>query len=113
MDLEGFESIDADSLNGVSTVSSGHATAEQALEYLDATWYTMLSRRGRWMDLICDYACTEPFIIDGRFACDRVTFYHRIFFSNATSLHLVYHSNRELIAHASCLSVSTSHSRYC
>lgn len=63
MDLENFENID-----GVDLVSpqSTFDTAREALTYLDSTWYTKANRRGRWMDLIGDYAGSEPFILDGK-----------------------------------------------
>lgn len=63
MDLEDFENID-----GVDTVSPQAAfnTAEEALKYLDVTWYTKTNRRGRWMDLLGDFAGSERFIVDGK-----------------------------------------------
>lgn len=40
-------------------------TAKDAVEYIDMEWYASVSRRGRWMDLIGDYAGSEPFVVDG------------------------------------------------
>lgn len=63
MDLEDFENTD-----GVDLVSlqNSFSTAREALKYLDTTWYTKTNRRGRWMDLIGDYAGSELFILDGK-----------------------------------------------
>ena len=41
------------------------AKAEAALEILDAKWYREVAKRGRWMDLIGDYAGNERFVLDG------------------------------------------------
>ncbi|THU98274.1 P-loop containing nucleoside triphosphate hydrolase protein [Dendrothele bispora CBS 962.96] len=38
---------------------------QDALGYLDETWTTELGRKARWMDLIGDFAGTEPFVVDG------------------------------------------------
>ncbi|KAH9943357.1 P-loop containing nucleoside triphosphate hydrolase protein [Epithele typhae] len=40
-------------------------TAKDAVAYIDQEWYTLVNRRGRWMDLIGDYAGSEPFVVDG------------------------------------------------
>ena len=61
MDLEEFNNINELTTSLTTTIYS----AEQALEYLDAIWYTNTNRRGRWMDLIGDYAGSELFILDG------------------------------------------------
>jgi len=61
MDLEEFNNINELTSSLTTTIYS----AEQALEYLDAKWYTNTNRRGRWMDLIGDYAGSELFILDG------------------------------------------------
>jgi ATP-dependent RNA helicase DDX60 len=68
MDLEEFNNINELTPSLTTTIYS----AEQALEYLDAIWYTNTNRRGRWMDLIGDYAGSELFILDGT----RFYFYH-------------------------------------
>jgi hypothetical protein len=39
--------------------------AKSALNYIDDRWYRERNRRGRQMDLIGDYAGTEPFVLDG------------------------------------------------
>jgi hypothetical protein len=62
MDLDDFESQNtgpAARLNGKSP--------KAALRYLDAEWWVQTSRASRFMDLLGDYAGTEPFIIDGAF----------------------------------------------
>jgi hypothetical protein len=59
MDLQGFNN---DSLVKIKATSF---TAGEALNALDGNWYTRVSRRARWMDLIGDYAGNEPFVIDG------------------------------------------------
>lgn len=61
MDLEEFNNINELTPSLATTIYS----AEQALEYFDAIWYTNTNRRGRWMDLIGDYAGSELFILDG------------------------------------------------
>ena len=68
MDLDGFDAAlrlsafvpDRDPL--VKTL-----TAKDAVEYIDLQWYAPVVRRGRWMDLIGDYAGSEPFIVDGTY----------------------------------------------
>jgi hypothetical protein len=62
MDLEGFENINEDNI----TSNQDSFTAGEALAHIDASWYTNINRRGRWMDLIGDYAGSEPFILDGK-----------------------------------------------
>ena len=42
-------------------------STEAAIRYIDEKWYRAVSRRGRWMDLIGDYAGSERFILDGEF----------------------------------------------
>ncbi|EIN08256.1 P-loop containing nucleoside triphosphate hydrolase protein [Punctularia strigosozonata HHB-11173 SS5] len=41
------------------------SSPQEALKFLDDKWYSPLTRGGRWMDLIGDYAGKEPFVIDG------------------------------------------------
>lgn len=66
IDLENFGNA---SNEGVYTSSStaGPLSADEALGVIDDIWYTNKSREGRWMDLIGDYAGSEPFVIDGGF----------------------------------------------
>ncbi len=66
MDLDDFEVAIAQSPleDGPPEVSS--QSAKDAVEYIDAQWYTFVNRRGRWMDLIGDYAGSEPFVVDGK-----------------------------------------------
>lgn len=40
-------------------------TAEEALGSLDREWYREVAKRGRWMDLVGDYAGSERFVLDG------------------------------------------------
>ena len=62
LDLDGFDEGSAI----VTQPSLGKDTAaEFALRYIDDRWYRDRNRRGRQMDLIGDYAGTEPFILDG------------------------------------------------
>ncbi|KAL0960256.1 hypothetical protein HGRIS_011887 [Hohenbuehelia grisea] len=63
MDLEHFD--DADLLFDVAELTSSASPAITTLQALDAQWYSMASRRARWMDLLGDYAGAELFIIDG------------------------------------------------
>lgn len=63
MDLDDFESAAA---ARPASLPSTPLSAAEALEYLDGQWYTLANRRGRWMDLIGDYAGSETFVLDGR-----------------------------------------------
>ena len=65
MDLDDFEAAIAQLPleDGPAQVSS--QSAKEAVEYIDAQWYSFVNRRGRWMDLIGDYAGSEPFVVDG------------------------------------------------
>ena len=65
MDLENFEIAEA-SLPEIDLSQTSNAA--DTLRYLDAHWYTETNRRGRWMDLIGDYAGSERFVLDGE--CD-------------------------------------------
>ncbi|EIW78173.1 P-loop containing nucleoside triphosphate hydrolase protein [Coniophora puteana RWD-64-598 SS2] len=49
----------------VETEACTASTPQEALEWLDVEWFSQASRRARWMDLLGDYAGTEPFVIDG------------------------------------------------
>ena len=70
MDLEDFNSIDD---FAAPPTAATHFSAKQALEHLDATWYTRVNRRGRRMDLIGDYAGSELFVLDGMYKTARYT----------------------------------------
>ncbi|PIL37234.1 hypothetical protein GSI_00927 [Ganoderma sinense ZZ0214-1] len=64
MDLDDFDLAIAQlSLDDESSESA--QSAKNALNHIDAQWYSPLTRGGRWMDLIGDYAGSEPFIVDG------------------------------------------------
>jgi hypothetical protein len=60
MDLDDFEEQLAQ-----KTVSLASREPRDALRYLDQKWWVKASRSARWMDLIGDYAGTEPFVLDG------------------------------------------------
>ncbi|KZV68765.1 P-loop containing nucleoside triphosphate hydrolase protein [Peniophora sp. CONT] len=47
-------------------------STEAAIRYVDENWYRAIARRGRWMDLIGDYAGSERFILDGEALFQRV-----------------------------------------
>lgn len=64
MDLEEFE-INHCGLDLTTNHATNSLSIPAALKWIDAKWHTV-SRRARWMDLLGDYAGTEPFIIDGR-----------------------------------------------
>jgi hypothetical protein len=66
MDLEIFENPDQISVP-VSHQYTSALSGNDALEHIDKTWYILANKRARWMDLIGDYAGTEPFVIDGMF----------------------------------------------
>ncbi|KIM41415.1 hypothetical protein M413DRAFT_27773 [Hebeloma cylindrosporum] len=62
MDLEEFD----DPVGGPGSINlSGDQPYAQGLELLDALWFIKATRSARWMDLLGDYAGTEPFVIDG------------------------------------------------
>jgi hypothetical protein len=64
MDLEGFDdALEANLLQ----YSPGNVSFTGALDTLDRSWYMKATRSARWMDLLGDYAGTEPFLLDGRF----------------------------------------------
>lgn len=64
MDPEIFENPDEISVF-VSDKYSSVLSAKEALELIDQAWYMLANKRARWMDLLGDYAGTEPFVIDG------------------------------------------------
>ncbi|GBE83891.1 Uncharacterized helicase [Sparassis crispa] len=62
MDLDDFDSAIGDR---PPPPSLALYTAQDAVDYIDMEWYAATNRRGRWMDLIGDYAGQELFVIDG------------------------------------------------
>jgi hypothetical protein len=60
MDLDDFEEQLARTSTKLSTQEPRDAS-----RYLDQEWWVQASRSARWMDLIGDYAGTEPFVLDG------------------------------------------------
>jgi ATP-dependent RNA helicase DDX60 len=67
MDLEEFDNLPVADENKDEDISKKDASPLEALKFVDAKWYTPVGRRARWMDLIGDYAGSEPFVIDGQF----------------------------------------------
>ncbi|OJT09311.1 hypothetical protein TRAPUB_14238 [Trametes pubescens] len=63
MDLDDFDVAVEQAL--LETIPSESLSPKDAVGLIDAQWYTSVSRRGRWMDLIGDYAGSEPFVVDG------------------------------------------------
>ncbi|KAF8137669.1 hypothetical protein EV363DRAFT_1581223 [Boletus edulis] len=63
MDLEEFE-VDHRGPDTTKKGASNSLSILDALKSINAAWHAA-SRRARWMDLLGDYAGTEPFIIDG------------------------------------------------
>jgi len=63
MDLEGF-----DDAIPPKKQSFQNSPFYQVIDSIDNEWYTRASRSARWMDLLGDYAGSEPFVIDGKFA---------------------------------------------
>jgi len=62
MDLEEFN----DPVDGPGSINfSGDQAYIEGLEHLDDRWFVKATRSARWMDLLGDYAGTEPFVIDG------------------------------------------------
>jgi hypothetical protein len=60
MDLDDFESRAV----GSQAKLKDH-TPRATLRYFDVVWWVRTSRSARWMDLLGDYAGTEPFVLDG------------------------------------------------
>ena len=68
MDLDDFDAAIAQlSLDDVEEPGVSAQSPQDAVKYIDAQWYTLVNRRGRWMDLIGDYAGSEPFVVDGTY----------------------------------------------
>ena len=68
LDLDGFDvsPIDVDDpFVGQDVAATGLEDFQSAIRYIDRHWYSERNRRGRQMDLIGDYAGTEPFVLDG------------------------------------------------
>ena len=64
MDLDDFDAA-VEQLPPDTQISLSAQSPKDAVAYVDAQWYTLVNRRGRWMDLIGDYAGSEPFVVDG------------------------------------------------
>ena len=68
LDLDGFD-VSPAIVDDTSVKEDATATelqdAQSALYHIDKCWYRERNRRGRQMDLIGDYAGTEPFVLDG------------------------------------------------
>ena len=68
LDLDGFgvgiTAADDPSLAN-DAAAIGLEDAQSALRHIDDRWYRERNRRGRQMDLMGDYAGTEPFVLDG------------------------------------------------
>lgn len=64
MDLDDFDAA-IEQLPPETQPSLSAQSPRDAVAYVDAQWYTLVNRRGRWMDLIGDYAGSEPFVVDG------------------------------------------------
>jgi hypothetical protein len=64
LDLDGF-GVPTGAVDDRSEAATGFEDAQSALRHIN-TWYRERNRRGRQMDLIGDYAGTEPFVLDGK-----------------------------------------------
>jgi len=62
LDLDGFAVLPVVDNHDTTIFEDAHW--QSALRHID-NWYTERNRRGRQMDLIGDYAGTEPFVLDG------------------------------------------------
>jgi len=65
MDLEEFDDLDKITRNPTWSKTT-NLDFGSILEEADEKWYIKASRAARWMDLLGDYAGSEPFIIDGK-----------------------------------------------
>ncbi|KIY45565.1 hypothetical protein FISHEDRAFT_76419 [Fistulina hepatica ATCC 64428] len=52
--------------------SSPNNRLYRACQQLDDAWYADVVRKGRWMDIVSDYAGQEPFVVDGESLICRV-----------------------------------------
>ena len=64
MDLEEFAGLDEITRNPTWSKTTD-LDPGSILKQADGKWYIKASRTARWMDLLGDYAGSEPFIIDG------------------------------------------------
>ena len=53
---------------GRSGKKGASLSTEGAIRFIDEKWHCAIAKRGRWMDLIGDYAGSERFILDGKTA---------------------------------------------
>ncbi|KAJ3864645.1 hypothetical protein EV359DRAFT_40572 [Lentinula novae-zelandiae] len=65
MDLENFEDGPSALHSPSSHYQGQQLSPKTALRLFDDIWYTLATRRSRWMDLIGDYGGKETFFIDG------------------------------------------------
>lgn len=66
MDLENFEDGPSALHSPSSHYQGQQLSPKTALRLFDDIWYTLATRRSRWMDLIGDYGGKETFFIDGQ-----------------------------------------------
>jgi ATP-dependent RNA helicase DDX60 len=66
MDLDDFESQLA-SPHGTFKKGPKKGSSKHALRFIEQEWWVRASRSARWMDLIGDYAGTEPFVLEGAY----------------------------------------------
>ena len=64
MDLEEFDGLD-EMTRDPTWSKTTDLDPGSIIEEADEKWYIKASRAARWMDLLGDYAGSEPFIIDG------------------------------------------------
>lgn len=65
LDSFGVSPTAADDPSVEKEITATKLDARSAFLYIDDHWYRERNRRGRQMDLIGDYAGTEPFVLDG------------------------------------------------
>ena len=67
LDLDGFgvNLAVVDDHSRRKDTTAAKLNVQSALRHIDNSWYGERNRRGRQMDLIGDYAGTEPFVLDG------------------------------------------------
>lgn len=88
MDLDDFDLAVAQlSLDDEPQVSARNART--AVDQIDTQWYSPLNRGGRWMDLIGDYAGSEPFVVDGTSILPHVGYLYTHFIAGEALITLV------------------------
>ncbi|KAJ7757625.1 hypothetical protein B0H16DRAFT_1721359 [Mycena metata] len=72
MDLENFDDAAALDPQPLVEKPQSRISVHRALQLIDSQWFSLATRRARWMDLLGDYAGAELFLISGESLLERV-----------------------------------------